>query len=123
MPFAPTYQELDIQKLHIHQSDNDVRKLLGKSKIVAIPANYESFGIAQLEAILSGCIVPILGYWPLWERFKEMRFENHSTEEVKLFCQQIRSDETLRLKMLHKQLCFLRSHPITKTDFMPGLIS
>ena len=29
---------------------NDVRKLLGKSKIVAIPANYESFGIAQLEA-------------------------------------------------------------------------
>ena len=31
--------------------------------------NYESFGIAQIESASMDMLVPVLGYWPLWNAY------------------------------------------------------
>jgi glycosyltransferase involved in cell wall biosynthesis len=47
-------------------SDAEVQRGLGRSKLLLLPADYESFGFAQAEAVAMGCCVPVLGEWPLW---------------------------------------------------------
>ena len=122
VPFIPEDVNPRTIKLHIHPNDEEVTMLLQKSKIVAIPANYESFGIAQVEAILSGCVVPILGHWPLWDDFKELKFANRYSENIIEFCKDICQNDELRLNTNQRQLNFLRSHPIVNTSFLPEFI-
>ena len=95
--------------------------LLAQAKLVVIPANYESFGIAQLEAVLAGCVVPILGHWPLWDDFDQLHWSTKSTAELANLCQQLCSQEGLRRKFHQHQLTYLRQHPILKTPVLPGL--
>ncbi|NDC36380.1 MAG: glycosyltransferase family 1 protein [Synechococcaceae bacterium WB9_2_112] len=47
-------------------SDAAVQSGLARSKLLLLPADYESFGFAQAEALAMGCCVPVLGEWPLW---------------------------------------------------------
>lgn len=121
VPFTPpSHQPGDIT-LHIHPSDLEVTELLAQTKLVVIPANYESFGIAQMEAVLAGCVVPILGHWPLWEDFDQLHWSKKSIAELANLCQQLCSQEGLRRKFHQHQLTYLRQHPILKTPVLPGL--
>ena len=95
--------------------------MLAKTKLVVIPANYESFGIAQLEAVLAGCVVPILGHWPLWDDFDQLHWSTKSTAEVTSLCVQICQQEPLRRTFHQRQLAYLRQHPILSTPVLPGL--
>lgn len=47
-------------------SENNKYELLNQTKTLLVFSDYESFGLAQAEGIMSGCFVPILGQWPLW---------------------------------------------------------
>jgi glycosyltransferase involved in cell wall biosynthesis len=62
-PTGPCPENLNIQ---VGLSDADVCEGLRQSQILILPSDYESFGFAQAEALLSGCCVPVLGEWPLW---------------------------------------------------------
>jgi glycosyltransferase involved in cell wall biosynthesis len=53
-------------QLVVGASDAEVQRGLGRSKLLLLPADYESFGFAQAEAVAMGCCVPVLGEWPLW---------------------------------------------------------
>ena len=55
---------------------------LRESKILILPSDYESFGFAQAEALLSGCCVPILGEWPLWLNVPELDWRGQSPPET-----------------------------------------
>ena len=53
-------------QLVVGASDVEVQRGLERSKLLLLPADYESFGFAQAEALALGCAVPVLGEWPLW---------------------------------------------------------
>ena len=107
--------------VHLHPSDAAVRALLDQAKLVVIPARYESFGIAQLEALMAGCVVPILGHWPLWEGCPVLQWQGFSPIELAQGCRQLCSDDDLRHRLRQAQLRHLREHPIVRTPVLPGL--
>jgi len=59
-------------ELMVAASDAAVIRGLKGSKLLLLPADYESFGFAQAEALACGCCVPVLGDWPLWLGIPEM---------------------------------------------------
>ena len=59
-------------ELMVAASDAAVIRGLKGSKLLLLPADYESFGFAQAEALACGCCVPVLGDWPLWLGIPEL---------------------------------------------------
>lgn len=74
VPFAPASTgKLPAQlRLVVAASDEEVQRGLRQSKVLLLPADYESFGFAQAEALALGCCVPVLGEWPLWQGIQEL---------------------------------------------------
>lgn len=107
--------------IHGNPSDATVRALLGQAKLVVIPARYESFGIAQLEALMAGCLVPILGQWPLWDGCPVLQWQNLDQGALAEGCRRLCADEGLRQRLRQAQLDHLRRHPILRTPVLPGL--
>lgn len=66
VPFEPEGALPPTLTLRIGLNDRDVREHLRQCRLLILPSDYESFGFAQAEALLSGCCVPVLGEWPLW---------------------------------------------------------
>jgi hypothetical protein len=89
--------------------------------MVIIPANYESFGIAQLEALMAGCVVPILGHWPLWEDCAELQWQQLDPARLAQRCSLLCCDPLRRNRLLKLQLDYLRGHPVLATPILPGL--
>jgi hypothetical protein len=86
-----------------------------------IPASYESFGIAQLEALMAGCVVPILGHWPLWDGCEELQWQQLDSTQLAQRCELLCGDPHRRRRVLHRQLQYLQQHPILTTPLVPGL--
>jgi glycosyltransferase involved in cell wall biosynthesis len=107
--------------LHHLPSDATVAALLAQAKLVVIPANYESFGIAQLEALVAGCVVPILGHWPLWDGYPELHWQQLRADALAQRCQQLCRDPGQRQRLLESQLAYLRQHPVLDVPILPGL--
>lgn len=120
VPTMPPSSEQCIQ-LHLKPDDQTIYKLLQNAKLVLIPSNYESFGIAQLEAVVAGCLVPILGRWPLWDDYFDLHWQNLSLDEISFNCQKLCQDHQQRYELAMSQWLYIRSHPITYTDMLPGL--
>ena len=64
--YAPEPPPPSSLQLVVGASDVEVQRGLERSKLLLLPADYESFGFAQAEALALGCAVPVLGEWPLW---------------------------------------------------------
>lgn len=109
--------------LYIQPSDQIVESLLNKSKLVLIPANYESFGIAQLEAVAAGCIVPILGRWPLWDDFKHLNWQHLDLEEISRQCLLLCQNTRQRLELAEQQFVYIQGHAIRHAPILPKLRS
>ena len=58
-----------------------VAKMLSMASILILPSDYESFGLAQAEALIQGCYVPVFGMWPIWLDEIEMDWRNLNTIE------------------------------------------
>jgi glycosyltransferase involved in cell wall biosynthesis len=121
VPFLPDEAELHGIELVLNPSDAEIPLLLRRAKLVLIPADYESFGIAQLEALAQGCLVPILGCWPLWDGFQSLQWQGFNPNQLATACQQICHDQGQRLALVAQQLAFLRRHPIQRQPFLSGL--
>lgn len=82
VPFQPmgTYPANLI--IQIGLSDADVCEQLRQCKLLILPSDYESFGFAQAEALLSGCCVPVLGEWPLWLDVPELDWRVLNTSQI-----------------------------------------
>ena len=107
--------------LHHCPTDNEVEQLLHQAKLVVIPANYESFGIAQLEAIAAGCVVPILGDWPLWDGFSVLQWQHLTADQLASHCEQLCNVSAQRQWLHQQQWGHLCRHPVVHTPILPGL--
>jgi glycosyltransferase involved in cell wall biosynthesis len=107
--------------LHHRPGDAQVKALLSQAKVLMIPASYESFGIAQLEALMAGCVVPILGHWPLWDGCEELQWQQLDSTQLAQRCELLCGDPHRRRRVLHRQLQYLQQHPILTTPLVPGL--
>lgn len=72
VPFAPEGKLPRTLTVKIGLHDHEVREHLDQCQLLILPSDYESFGFAQAEALLSGCCVPVLGEWPLWLKIAEL---------------------------------------------------
>lgn len=74
VPFPPddclSVELIQSGKLFIQLAipDSEVQSVLSNCKVLLLPADYESLGIAQIEAAACGCFVPVLGAWPFWDK-------------------------------------------------------
>lgn len=108
--------------IHLNPGDGDVNMLLQNSKIVFIPSNYESFGIAQLEALAAGCVVPILGHWPLWDACTVLQWRQASPEQIHQFCEHLCTNPKERQRLMQQQWQYLQCHPLLQVTILPGLL-
>lgn len=90
--------------------DQDVAEGLRESEVLILPSDYESFGFAQAEAVLSGCCVPVLGEWPLWLNVPELDWRGLSTAETAQKLQELLCKPELlsKLRYIQKQKWNLR---------------
>lgn len=98
-----------------------IRELLVQARLVLVPSDYESFGLAQVEAVASGCLVPVLGRWPLWDGFPWLQWQHCSGETLARRCLRLCRNEPLRRRLAARQWQFLRCHPALAAPFLPGL--
>jgi glycosyltransferase involved in cell wall biosynthesis len=82
VPFQPAESYPENLSLEIGLSDSLVYKRLRQCKVLILPSDYESFGFAQAEALLSGCCVPVLGEWPLWLDIPELDWRFMATSQI-----------------------------------------
>ena len=120
VPFPPQANSTAV-RLHHQPSDAAVAELLQQAKMVVIPANYESFGIAQLEALLAGCVVPLLGHWPLWDDYRHLHWHHLEAAALSQRCVQLCRRPAWRTRLLQSQLAYLRHHPVLTLPLLPGL--
>ena len=82
VPFKPTGACPENLNIKIGLSDADVCEQLRQCQLLILPSDYESFGFAQAEALLSGCCIPVLGEWPLWLDIPELDWRCLSTSQI-----------------------------------------
>ena len=82
IPFHPTEICPENLKIDIGLSDADISEQLLQCQLLILPSDYESFGFAQAEALLSGCCVPVLGSWPLWLDIPELDWRLLTTSQI-----------------------------------------
>jgi len=82
IPYQPSERIPANLTLLVGGQDGDVAAGLRESKILILPSDYESFGFAQAEAMLSGCCVPVFGEWPLWLNVPELDWRGLSIPET-----------------------------------------
>jgi glycosyltransferase involved in cell wall biosynthesis len=84
--------------------DDAVAAGLRESKILILPSDYESFGFAQAEALLSGCCVPILGEWPLWLNVPELDWRGLSPPQTAQRVREILADPERLSQLRSRQM-------------------
>jgi glycosyltransferase involved in cell wall biosynthesis len=119
VPFLPAAGH----EIHIHckLTDDGVTSMLRQAKILILPSIYESFGIAQLEALLAGCLVPILGNWPFWERFDLLQWQNLEIAAIVRHCNALARDPLALHSLWFRQIAYIRNHPSLSYALFPDL--
>jgi len=119
VPFMPNFTH-DI-KIHCGLTDDSVFEILRKTKILIVPSIYESFGIAQLEALLAGCVVPVLGSWPLWQDFNILQWQSLETDAIGCHCNALAADPEMLHALWRQQILYVAGHPTLFCPLFPGL--
>ena len=123
LPTAPTEAGPANLCFQINASDAVVQEQLKRAKILLIPARYESLGIAQLEGILAGCVVPVLGRWPFWDQFEHLNWWDLSAIELARQCSNLCADPNQLEKLNQLQLEYLKQHPLRASQRLPGILN
>jgi len=121
--FTPYLTVPDSLQVVVAPSDASVRSFLQRSKLAIIPSDYESLGIAQLEAVAAGCVVPILGDWPFWEDYIHLHFQSLPTSTLAYYCHRICSDPNERFALARSQRHYVLTHPAMAYPWLPGVIA
>lgn len=107
----------------VHNPDDlTLLAMLRQARLLTVPADYESFGLAQLEALSQGCLAPVLGNWPLWHDFAELQWQDWSDDQISITCRALCRYDLERRRLVSLQLSHLRAHSILATPFLPGLL-
>ena len=101
--------------------DDEVATGLRESRILILPSDYESFGFAQAEALLSGCCVPILGEWPLWLNVPELDWRGLSPPETAQRLRELLADPDRLSKLRTRQLQRWNLRPERQAPALPAL--
>ena len=110
------YKNLDI-KYEI--SDNELYRIMKNTKIMFLASDYESLGIAHIEATLLGCYVPLIGRYPFWDEIKidannELKLLNNFINDDDNY-DEIIKNKTIKFEyILNKNLPFLFENFINK---------
>jgi glycogen synthase len=81
-----------------HQDEQEMADILGRAAIYAAPSRYEPFGLAPLEAALSGCAVvasDLPSFRELWEG-AAVFFRNNDAGELRQALELLMGDPCLR---------------------------
>ena len=123
MPTAPTEAGPANLCLQINPSDAIVQGQLKRAKILLIPARYESLGIAQLEGILAGCVVPVLGRWPFWDEFVHLNWRDLRATDLATQCSNLCTNPNQLVRLNQLQLKYLKQHPLRAYQRLPGILN
>jgi len=105
--------------LRVGVDDSQVQQALRQSSVLFLPADYESFGFAQAEALLAGCCVPVLGEWPLWLDVPELDWRHFSPEQQANALKQLVSNEETHCNLHEKQKNAWASRPERNAPMLP----
>jgi glycosyltransferase involved in cell wall biosynthesis len=100
LPEGPIPPQLEVR---VNATDEEVRAQLRHCRILFLPADYESFGFAQAEALQQGCCVPVLGEWPLWIGCLELDWRQASPLEQAIRIESLLHDEPRRKLLVLRQ--------------------
>jgi glycosyltransferase involved in cell wall biosynthesis len=103
----------------INSDDLQIIEELRQAKMLILPSDYESFGFAQAEAMLLGCIVPVLGEWPLWLDVKELDWRWLNVSEILDRIKAMLNDSQQWTEIQHKQRCAWLARPERQTPALP----
>jgi len=117
-PDGPLPQNLT---LRVDVDDGQVRQALRQSSVLFLPADYESFGFAQAEALLAGCCVPVLGEWPLWLDVPELDWRDYSLEQQSQALQHLVGNDEKHCDLHEKQKKAWASRPERNAPMLPLL--
>lgn len=92
---------------------------LREAKILFLPSDYESFGFAQVEALMAGCCVPILGEWPLWLDVPELDWRGLSIESWQRQLLQLIVDDQRREELVLRQSQAWAGRPERQAPLLP----
>lgn len=109
-------------KLILAANDACLRRWLRRSKLLIVPSVYESLGLAQLEAVGEGCLVPVFGHWPFWPEQPTLHWQASPVEQVAARCARLCHDDSLRHQLRCEQRAALRDHPMLDAPMLPGLL-
>lgn len=109
-------------RIFLAPNDRTLLALLRQARLVTIPADYESFGLAQIEALSEGCLVPLFGHWPLWDAFPALRWQGWNEARIAAACRELCHNPLRRQQLVAAQQDYLRHHPILEAPFLPGLL-
>ena len=119
VPTKPDGSKPENLTIRIGVDDSQVQHGLQQASVLFLPADYESFGFAQAEALLAGCCVPVLGEWPLWLDVPELDWRQFSPEQqAQALKRLITNPDTLR-KLGEQQIKAWRRRPERMAPMLP----
>jgi len=123
VPTEPDGPKLENLTLRVGVDDSQVQQGLQQASVLFLPADYESFGFAQAEALLAGCCIPVLGEWPLWLDIPELDWRGFSSEQqAQALKQLITNPDTLR-RLGEQQINAWHRRPERTAPMLPLITS
>ena len=105
--------------LRVGVDDDQVQQELRQASVLFLPADYESFGFAQAEALLAGCCVPVLGEWPLWLDIAELDWRQFSAEQQAHSLKELITNSRTMRKLSEQQIEAWRHRPERMAPMLP----
>lgn len=102
--------------------EDRVHQGLCDAKVLLLPADYESFGFAQAEALLQGCCVPVLGEWPLWLDVPELDWRGVGLAEQATRLEKLLAHEQDRQALVEAQRLAWQKRPERSAPCLPPLL-
>ena len=121
VPFKPEGDLPRNLKVVIDADDFQIAAELSKARLLILPSDYESFGFAQAEAMLSGCVVPVLGEWPLWLDVKELDWRGLNQAEWLQRIKAMLDDSHQWAEIQHKQRSAWLARPERQAPVLPDI--
>jgi len=119
VPTEPEGKRPQNLTLRISIKDCQVQQELRQASALFLPADYESFGFAQAEALRAGCCVPVIGEWPLWLDVAELDWRGFSPEEQAESLQRLMTNPGALRRLHEQQVSAWRLRPERMAPILP----
>jgi len=105
--------------LRVGVDNNEIQQELRQASVLFLPADYESFGFAQAEALLAGCCVPVLGEWPLWLDVAQLDWRQLTAEQHAHALKELITNSRTMRKLREQQIEAWRHRPERMAPMLP----